>query len=172
MADVDATALNAHPDEAVAGGARIRRRKWLRWAVVAVALTITAAMCATRGLSPWEVEARVAEVVRSHPDSSRRELQRAIADAFADSAAEYRGADGAPFSRVRDSGIAGEPVVRRVGEDGTVRVAIVYAEAPLIATGWGDMYCLVIDVPVEGATHRARVEGDFTRPDPCAHAQT
>lgn len=170
MAGVDAPPLDPPSQGPVAEAAPSGRRKWLRWIVVAVTVAIAAATCATRGLSPWEVEARIADVVRSHPDSTKRELARAIATEFSDDDPAYSGSDGAAFSRVRESGIAGSPIVRRLPGDGTVRVAVVYAEAPVIPTGWGDMYCLVIDVPVDGASHRTRVEGDFTRPDHCARA--
>ena len=150
-------------------GTRDRRHKLVRWTVVAVVIATATGVAVTRGLSPWEVEARVAEVVRSHPESTRRELVRAIADEFTDGGATFRGSDGAAFSPVGDSGIVGEPVVDRF-DDGTVRVAVAYAEAPVIPTGWGDMYCLVIDVPIDGGTHRAMAPADFTRADHCAGA--
>ena len=156
---------------AVADGSDVgRRRTWLRRTAVAVIGAIGLTMCATRGLSPWEVEARVAGAVRAHPDSTNRELARVIGKEFTDDAAQHSGSDGAPFSPVSDSGISGTPIVRRLASDGTVRVALVYAEAPFIPTGYGDVYCLVVDVPVEGASHRRMVEADFSRPDHCAHA--
>jgi hypothetical protein len=164
-----AAAMGASSDEVVADDSRPARRRWLRRAFVAVLIVIAAAMWATRGLSPWEMEARVAGVVRSHPGTSAHELERMIAEEFADSDATYRGSDGTPFSPVSDSGVAGEPVVHVSGE-GTVRVALLYAEAPVIPTGWGDMYCVVVDVEVAGGTRRTRVQPDFTRPDACAHA--
>lgn len=170
MTGVDGASVSAPPDGAAADSWYARRRTQLIWAVVAGAVAIALGVCASRGLSPSDVEARVGDVVRSHPDSTRGELARAIADEFTDSKPTYRGSDGAAFSPVRDGGIVGAPLVRRVGNAGTVRAVIVYAEAPVIPTGWGDMYCLVIDVPVEGPTQRAAVEADFTRPDHCAHA--
>jgi hypothetical protein len=169
VAGIGATAPGARPDEVAADDSRRSHRKWFRWTIVAALVVIAAGMCATRGLSPWEVEARVAEVVRSHPASSARELERVIAEEFADNDATYRGSDGVPFSPVSDSGIAAEPRVR-VSEDEAVRVALLYAEAPVISTGSGDMYCVVVDVQVDGTTHRTRVEADFSRPDACGHA--
>ena len=151
---------------------RQRRRKRIRWAAIGVAVAIATAMCATRGLSPWEVEARVADVVREQPNGTARQLAAAIAVEFADSGASFSDGEGTPFNAVTDSGIAGAPIVRRVSEGGMVRVAVVYAEASFIPGGTGsDMYCLVVDVPLKGATSRTRVEADFSRPDHCAHAQ-
>ncbi|HVM19673.1 MAG TPA: hypothetical protein VM307_06910 [Egibacteraceae bacterium] len=147
-----------------------RRRRRIRWAVAVLALAVVTALCATRGLSPWEVESRVAEVVRAHPDRTPRELAIAVADAFAGSGARFGGGDGTPFSPVRSSGVIGEPAVRRDRGDGTVRVAVIYAEAAVIPTGWGDIYCLVVEVPVHGDTRRRAVWADFSRPDHCAHA--
>lgn len=131
-------------------------------------MAIAATMFVTRGLSPSEAEARVADVVRSHADGTERELARAISAESADSDPEYSGPDGAAFSPVSRSGITGTPIVRRLSHD-RVRVALVYAEAPVIDSGWGDMYCLVIDVAAKGASHRRTVWADFSRPNHCAH---
>jgi hypothetical protein len=146
------------------------RSKTVRWTIVVLALSIAMATCVMRGLSPWEVEARVAEVVRANPDGTEQQLVRAISDEFADDGPRYSASDGAAFSPVSRSGISGTPIVRRVAEDDVVRVAVAYAEAPVIPSGWGDMYCLVIDVPAKGAPHRRTVQADFTTGDLCAHA--
>lgn len=145
-----------------------RRRRGIRR--VAIGLTFTAAfgMWATRGLNEWEVESRVADAVRAHGYTTDG-LARAIEREFSDTRPEYSSEAGAPYNPVSASGISAAPLVRRLDDD-TVRVTVEYAEADVIPTGWGAQYCVVVDVPTRGPSHRTIVEPEYHRVDPCARA--
>ncbi len=156
-------------DGAADTGPQDRRRRWIRWLVIGVTVTVATAICATRGLNMWEVESRVADVVRAHQNSTRAEVARAVEREFADSSPQYLDMAGAPHNPVSASGVSRGPLVQRF-EDDTVRVTVEYAEADIIPTGSGVIYCLVIDVPVKGASHRNTAEPEFHNREPCGRA--
>lgn len=158
-----------HQSEAADDATDGRGRRWTRWVAVGIALTVAAAAWATRGLDPWDVESRVADVVRTNPDATDSELGRAIAEAFADNGTLYSDGAGVPHNPVTTSGVDSIAFVRRFEND-TVRVTVEYAEADVIPTGAGVKYCVVIDVPTVGASHRTTVQADFSRPDHCSRA--